>query len=89
MGVKEYSITDDSLEFGYKDAEDFESERLMIIFDVAKDLYCHNRNMSAKDAITWHTTSFNDVILRYKRTVLPRESYLCSLIRKCPSEVYF
>ena len=53
MGVKEYSITDDSLEFGYKDAEDFESERLMIIFDVAKDLYCHNRNMSAKDAITY------------------------------------
>ena len=31
MGVKEYSITDDSLEFGYKDAEDFDSERLMII----------------------------------------------------------
>lgn len=53
MGVKEYSITDDSLEFWYKDAEDFDSERLMIIFDVAKDLYCHNRNMSAKDAITY------------------------------------
>lgn len=53
MGVKEYSITDDSLEFGYKNAEDIESERLMIIFDVAKDLYCHNRNMSAKDAIAY------------------------------------